>query len=91
MTKAKLVAYLAEHADISRRESFEMLNGLRDIAVAELSAGRDFTLPGIGKLSVVERKARRGRNVQTGEPIEIPARNVVRCRISRPFQDDCCS
>ncbi len=91
MKKLELVRHLAQHAGITHRESSEILNGLRDLAAEELSAGRDFMLPGIGKLSVVERKARRGRNVQTGEPIEIPARRVVRCRISRPFQDDCCT
>ena len=89
MTKTELVRQLSDHAQVTRFQASEVLNGLREVAVEELSAGRAFTVPGIAKLSVVERKARRGRNPQTGEAIQISARRVVRCRISRPFQDDC--
>ncbi len=90
MTKTELVACLADHAGITKQQGKDVLDGLRDLAVEALSAGDDFTVPGFGKFSVVERKARLGRNVQTGESIRIPARKVVRCKVSRPFQADCC-
>ena len=90
MTKAELVTQLSDDAGISRREAASVLDGLRDLAVEELRAGRDFVIPGILKLSVAHREARMGRNVRTGEAIEIPARQVVRCKASRPFQADCC-
>lgn len=91
MTKSKLVGHLAERAGITRRQCSELLLGLREVATEELSAGRDFMLPGMAKLSVAERKARVARNPRTGDPVQVPARRVVKCRISRPFQDDCCA
>ncbi len=90
MTKVELVTALSDHAEISRREVGMVLDGLRDLAIGELRTGNDFVLPGIAKFSVAHREARMGRNVRTGEAIEIPARNVVRCKVSRPFQSDCC-
>lgn len=90
MTKVQLIQTLADHAGIHRREATAVLDGLRDLAVEELREGNDFLLPGMVKLSVAHREARMGRNVKTGEPIEIPARYVVRCKVSRPFQADCC-
>ncbi len=90
MTKVELIRTLADAAGISRREGAAVLDGLRDLAVEELRSGNDFLLPGMVKLSVVHREARMGRNVRTGEAIEVPARDVVRCKVSRPFQADCC-
>lgn len=90
MTKADLIGHLAERAGISKTESAAVLDGLRDIAVNELRARNDFLLPGMVKLSVTHREARMGRNVRTGAPIQIAARDVVRCKVSKPFQSDCC-
>lgn len=90
MRKSELVACLSDHAGISRQQGSEFLNGLRDLAVEELRGGEAFTLPGFGKFTVIQRGARLGRNVRTGESIEIPARKAVRFRVSRPFQADCC-
>ena len=90
MTKVELIRTLADTAGITRRETAAVLDGLRELAVEELRAGNDFLLPGMVKLSLAYREARMGRNVRTGEAIEIPARHVVRCKCSRPFQADCC-
>ena len=90
MTKVELVTTLSELAGISRREASAVLDGLRDLAIEELRAGNGFVIPGVVKFSIANRQARMGRNVRTGEAIEIPARNVVRCKVSRPFQADCC-
>ena len=90
MTKVELIGSLADAAGISRREGAAFLDALRDLAVEELRNGNDFQLPGVVKFSVAHREARMGRNVRTGAAIEIPARNVVRCKVSRPFQADCC-
>jgi DNA-binding protein HU-beta len=46
-----------------------------------------FVLPGIGKLVLVQRKARMGRNPATGEPIKIPAKKVVKMRIAKACKD----
>jgi DNA-binding protein HU-beta len=58
---------------------------LADVAYKQAKHG--FTLPGIGKLVVVKRKARMGRNPATGEQIKIPAKTVVRFRIAKACKD----
>ena len=58
-----------------------MLEGIATLAYKECRKG--FTLPGIGKLVVVKRKARKGRNPQTGEEIQIPAKTVLKFRIAK--------
>ena len=90
MTKSELITRMADAAEITRRQASDALDELRQAAVDELRGGEDFVLPGVAKFSVVHGEARAGRNVRTGESIEIPARDVVRCKISRPFQADCC-
>ncbi len=86
MTKAALVQRLAATAGVTARQAAGMLDTLRDSAADALRENGDFTVPGIVKLSIAQRQARQGRNVQTGEPIAIPARQVVRAKVSRPFQ-----
>ncbi len=86
MTKAALVQRIAGDSGATARQAAAMLDTLRESAMEALREGGEFTLPGIVKLSITERKARQGRNVQTGEPIAIPARQVVRARVSKPFQ-----
>ena len=90
MTKAELIRTIAAQTGFTQADTREILEHLRGLAVSELRSGRDFLLPGWAKFSVVERKRRIGRNIRTGESVEIPARNVVRCRVARPFQTDCC-
>lgn len=90
MTKAELIGRLAEAAEITRRQATDCLDELRAAAVEELRNGEPFVLPGIARFTIGHRQARTGRNVQTGEAIQIPARDVVRCKPSKPFQSDCC-
>ena len=61
---------------------------LEEIAnLAHREAKNTFTLPGIGKLVLVNRKARMGRNPQTGEAIKIPAKRVVKFRVAKAAKD----
>ena len=85
MTKAQLAAHLAEKIEISKKQAGELLNVLAETAYSE--AKRGFTLPGLGKLVVVKRKARMGRNPATGEAIKIPAKTVVRFRIAKACKE----
>jgi DNA-binding protein HU-beta len=55
--------------------------------MAYKNAKNSFTLPGIGKLVLVDRKARLGRNPKTGETIQIPAKKVVKFRIAKACKD----
>ena len=57
------------------------------LAVSETKKTGSFTLPGIGKLVLVKRKARMGRNPATGEAIKIPAKTVVKMRVAKAAKD----
>ncbi|MEE9138363.1 MAG: HU family DNA-binding protein [candidate division NC10 bacterium] len=85
MTKAQIVGRLADKADITKATSAALLDELASLAAKEAKNG--FTVPGIGKVVLVNRKARMGRNPQTGEPLKIPAKRVVRIRIAKALKD----
>jgi len=85
MTKAQLITKLAENNDVSKTVAKGILEDLAAIAYKEAKVG--FTVPGIGKLVLVNRKARMGRNPATGETIKIPAKKVVKFRIAKACKD----
>lgn len=85
MTKSQIIAAVAEKADISKAQSKDALDALAELAYAGAAEG--FSIPGIGKLVKVERKARMGRNPATGEAIEIPAKTVLKFRIAKAAKD----
>jgi DNA-binding protein HU-beta len=87
LTKTQLVSYLAEKFSMTKNASKEILDELAKLAVAETKKTGAFTLPGIGKLVLSKRKARVGRNPQTGDPIKIPAKTVTKMRIAKAFKD----
>ena len=75
MTKTQLAARIAEKAGITKKLATDIMEDIASIAYKE--AKNSFTLPGLGKLVLVQRKARMGRNPATGEAIKIPAKKVV--------------
>ncbi len=85
MTKAQLIGQLAESHELSKATVKGLLDELAQIAYKEAKTG--FTLPGIGKLVLVARKARVGRNPATGEQIKIPAKKVVKFRVAKACKD----
>ena len=85
MTKSQVTELLAGKAGITKKAGGEILDNLAALAYKE--AKNTFTLPGIGKLVLVNRKARMGRNPQTGEPIKIPAKRVVKFRVAKACKD----
>lgn len=85
LTKAKVLDHLATKMDMPKKQVAEFLDELCILAYGEAKNG--FTVPGIGKLVLVDRKARMGRNPQTGEPIKIPAKKVVKFRVSKVCKD----
>jgi DNA-binding protein HU-beta len=85
MTKSQLINKIAEEADVPRKTATLMLATLSEIAYKEAKKG--FTLPGLGKLVLVNRKARTGRNPMTGEAIKIPAKKVLKFRIAKAAKD----
>ena len=87
MTKAQLVSHFAEKFEMPKKTIATLLDELTDVAAAQTKEAGSFTLPGIGKLSLNERKARKGRNPATGEEITIAAKTVVKMRLSKSFQE----
>ena len=85
MTKSALINHLAEKNEMTRKEVVAFMDTLLSTAYKEAKNG--FTLPGIGKLVLVNRKARMGRNPATGESIKIPAKKVVKFRVAKAAKD----
>jgi DNA-binding protein HU-beta len=85
MSKTALISHLAESAGISKKQALALMTELADVAYKQAKLG--FTLPGIGKLVVVKRKPRMGRNPATGEQIKIPAKTVVRFRVAKACKE----
>jgi DNA-binding protein HU-beta len=85
MTKSATIAALAQKTSLSKKQVTETLDQLLTLATKEAKNG--FVLPGFGKLVLANRKARMGRNPQTGEPIKIPAKRVVKFRIAKALKD----
>ena len=85
MTKSQLAEHVAGKAGLTKKAAGQLLEDLAAIAYKE--AKNTFTLPGIGKLVLANRKARIGRNPQTGEAIKIPAKRVVKFRVAKAAKD----
>jgi DNA-binding protein HU-beta len=85
MTKGQLISKLADDAELIKKDVVQVLDDL--VAIAYKEAKNGFTLPGLGKLVLVNRKARMGRNPQTGQAIKIPAKTVLKFRIAKAAKD----
>ncbi|MCK6491867.1 MAG: HU family DNA-binding protein [Nitrospira sp.] len=85
MTKSQIADHLAGKAGITKKTAVQLLDDLASLAYRE--AKNAFVVPGIGKLVLANRKARMGRNPQTGEPIKIPAKRVVKFRVAKMAKD----
>lgn len=84
-TKSQIIAQIAEDADITKVQAKAAVESL--VAQAYKGATEGFTIPGVGKLVKVQRKARKGRNPATGETIDIPAKTVLKFRIAKAAKD----
>jgi DNA-binding protein HU-beta len=87
MTKAQLVTLIAEKAELTKATANQVLELLASTAVGETKKRGQFVIPGIGKLVKSNRKARMGRNPQTGAAIKIPAKTVVKFRVAKACKD----
>ncbi len=87
MTKTALVRHLAEKLETNNKSAAAFLEVLAETAVKETKKNGVFVVPGLGRLVKSNRKARTGRNPQTGEPIKIPAKTVVKFRVAKAAKD----
>lgn len=85
LTKGKTIEALATETGLTKKDVGAVLAAATELACAQALAG--FTFPGIGKLVVVQRKARIGRNPATGESIKIPAKKVLKFRVAKAAKD----
>ncbi|OGW64905.1 MAG: DNA-binding protein [Nitrospirae bacterium RIFCSPLOWO2_02_FULL_62_14] len=85
MTKSQVADHLSEKVGITKKVAAQFLEELASLAYKQ--AKNVFTLPGIGKLKLAHRKARMGRNPQTGAPIQIKAKTVVKFRVAKAAKD----
>jgi DNA-binding protein HU-beta len=87
MTKSQLVSLIAEKSGVTKTVANGMLDILANTAVTETKRNGQFVVPGLGKLVKSQRKARMGRNPQTGAAIKIPAKTVVKFRVAKACKD----
>jgi len=85
MTKSQVVAGIAEAVGVSKKQAVVALEAL--VAMAYKGAKDGFTIPGLGKLVLVNRKARMGINPLTKEQIKIPAKKVLKFRVAKAAKD----
>lgn len=76
MTKAELVAAIAKDSNVSKAAAEKAVNAFCAGVTKALKKGDKLTLTGFGTFSVAKRKAKTGRNPQTGKEIKIPAKRV---------------
>jgi DNA-binding protein HU-beta len=87
MSQSEVINHFAEKFDLKRSQVKELFEELSNLASDEVKSNGEFVLPGFGKMVLSERKAREGRNPQTGETIQIPAKTALKFRLSKGIKD----
>ena len=86
MTKTQLVRHIAEKHELSNKQVAALMESFADIAIKETKKNGVFVVPGLGRLVKSARKARMGRNPQTGEAIKIKASKKLRFRPAKTLK-----
>ncbi len=87
MTKSQFISLIAAENGLTKAAAGSVLDTIASTAIAETKKNGQFVIPGIGKLVKSHRKARMGRNPQTGASIKIPAKTVVKFRVTKACKD----
>ncbi|MCA1613409.1 MAG: HU family DNA-binding protein [Acidobacteria bacterium] len=87
MTQSEVFNHFAEKTGLKRSQVKEFFDELANLASSEVKGNGEFGLPGFGKLVLSDRKAREGRNPQTGETIQIPAKTTLKFRLGKSIKD----
>ena len=85
LTKSQIATSLAESVGLTKKQAVQSIEAL--VALAYKNAKKSFTIPGLGKIVLVNRKARMGRNPATGATIKIAAKRVVKFRVAKAAKD----
>lgn len=86
-TKTQVMAHLAGGAGLQRHGVSALWDLLLRLAIEETKTSGVFLFPGVGKIVLDRRKARKGRNPQTGQPMVIPPKTTLRFRFAKTFKD----
>ena len=87
MTKAELIAKVAGEAQVKKVDAEKAINSFIRIVTGVLKSKGRLALAGFGTFAVAQRKAREGRNPQTGKPIKIPATKVVKFKPGKQLKE----
>ncbi|HEV7700180.1 MAG TPA: HU family DNA-binding protein [Pyrinomonadaceae bacterium] len=87
MTQTEIISSLADACGCKKSDVKAMFDALATMAVSEVRANGEFTVPGFGKLKKTQRKAREGRNPATGAVIQIPAKTTVKFSLGKAMKD----
>ncbi|MEC1289440.1 HU family DNA-binding protein [Bacillus mojavensis] len=87
MNKTEFVGAVAEKLGVSKKEATPKVEAVFNVIVETLAKGESIKVPGVGTFEVRERAARKGRNIQTGEEIEIPASKAVKFKPAKALKD----
>ncbi|MDR3204555.1 MAG: HU family DNA-binding protein [Deltaproteobacteria bacterium] len=87
MTKAELVAKIAEDTDLTQAQATKALNSLLATMIEEIKDSGSINLAGLGSFTLITRAARTGFNPKTKEPLKIPASKSVKFKCSKTLKD----
>ena len=87
MTKSELVRVLAEDFELPRRQVNDLVEGLLDKITEVLKSGEKVALTPFGQFRIRDRAARIARNPQTGEPVNVPAKRVLKFTAGRTLKE----
>ena len=88
MSQSEVYNHFAEKTGMKRAQVKELFEEMANLAMREVRTNGEFVMPGFGKLVLSERKAREGRNPQTGETIQIPAKTTLKFRVGKGMKDN---
>jgi DNA-binding protein HU-beta len=87
MTRTELLDALAQEMNADRKEAKRFLEAMTAVVERVIREGGEVPFKGLGKFKVQNRKARVGRNPITGEPVQIPAKTVVKFTVAKSLKD----
>jgi DNA-binding protein HU-beta len=87
MNKQELVDIVAQKAKVTKKEAIATIDSTIEAVIAAVASGKKVTLVGFGTFSALLRKARKGRNPQTGKEIRIPERKSPKFSAGKLFKD----
>lgn len=86
LTKSEMLNKLAESTNLKKKDVQLVLDANNELLYKALKKDKKFKLQGLGIFTVKNRKARMARNPQTGEMVKVPAKTVIKFRVSKDLK-----